>query len=160
MVWGGGASDTMCTLNAANLPEALSHPSPDLSEFTAMFWSWYAPCSDHSSHRCWMSSLWCSWCSWWSGSVLNTQIGYVKIKICKLIPSTCVLKDESTEKWKISHQSTPCWLKVRWHFSGASQQYSVATELNGDSFYNVKKKNVQPRKKKDNINRLLLKSSL
>lgn len=29
----------MCTLNAANLPEALSHPLPDLSEFTAMFWS-------------------------------------------------------------------------------------------------------------------------
>lgn len=31
----------------------------------------YTPCSDHSSHRCWTSSSWCSW--WWSGSVSKTE---------------------------------------------------------------------------------------
>lgn len=28
----------------------------------------YTPCSDHSSHRRWASSSWCSWWSWCSGS--------------------------------------------------------------------------------------------
>lgn len=44
----------------------------------------YTPCCDHSSNRCWASSLWCPWCSWWSGSVLNTQNGMNAWKVSPL----------------------------------------------------------------------------